>query len=404
MNDESKFKRPKMRRHPRLVFRRISRTWPFFVWLGVAILAAWLYTGSVQFGSMTGVIETLAEDVAPLEAARILSLEVQVGQEVEAGDIVARMDTSVVDAEIAVEEAIVVEAEAAVSTYQQDVMQMATRLNSAIRQAEFDLESLKIQDQRERAELAALEEELKRREQLLADRMIRAEDVNNLRPQIAALRSAVESYPSLIKVHERNLANTRKERKQLDDWMRIEPGEDISSSIERWMTSREAVFDSTRKMRNVQRETYNLRTTRGGIVSRIDRRPGEVVAAGEAILRLVQSSSDTIIGFLPESYIHDLSVNQKVLVWSHGSEIHRTTAVVESISPDVQALPGRVSPIRGQTVRGRRVIMRMKDSTGMIPGETVQIRLGGSRLMLMIRNLLHGTEQKKGSEERNARN
>ena len=58
----------------------------------------------------------------------------------------------------------------------------------------------------------------------------------------------------------------------------------------------------------------------------------------------------------------------------------------------------------GQTTRGRRVIMRMDDSKGMIPGETVQIRLGGSKWMVAIRNLLHGTSGEDGTEEGNAQN
>ncbi len=404
MTEDHKFKRPKMRKHPRLVFRKIFRSWPFFVWLGVAVLVAWLYTDSIQFGSMTGVIETLAENVAPLEAARLLSVEVTVGQEVKAGEVVAYMDTSLLNARIAIDEARVIEAEGTISTYQQDVMQTAARSDQTIQQVEFDLEDLKIQQRRDQAELTALDEELKRRERLLAEHMINIQDVNVLRPQVAALSSTVGSYPSLILLHERRLVVARKERQRLDEWLQLEEGEDISSAIQRWMATRNAIFDTVRDRRRTQLATYVLKTTQAGVVSRLEQMPGEIVGAGETVLRIVQKSSSTIIGFLPEAYLGDMSVGQTVIAWSHGREDHRTAAVVESISPDIQALPGRVNPMGGQTTRGRRVIMRMDDSKGMIPGETVQIRLGGSKWMVAIRNLLHGTSGEDGTEEGNAQN
>lgn len=393
-----------MRKHPRLVFRRIFRSWPFFVWLGVAVLAAWLYTGSVQFGSMTGVVETFSESIAPLETARLLSVEVTIGQEVSAGDVVARMDMSLLNARIAIDEARVIEAEGTISTYQQDVMQAAARLDQSIQQVEFDIENLKIQQKRDQAELTALDEELKRRERLLAEQMINIQEVNVLRPQVAALSSTVESYPSLITLHESRLANARKERKRLDEWLQLEAGEDISSAIQRWMAARNAIFDTVRDRRRTQLETYVLRATQAGVVSRISRMPGEIVSAGESVIRIVRPTSYTIVGFLPEAYIHDVQVDQSVIVWSHGQEDNRTTAIVESISPDIQALPGRISPMGGQTTRGRRVIMRMADNKGMIPGETVQIRLGGSKLMITIRNLLHGDNGDGGTEEGDAQN
>ncbi len=396
MTRERAFKRPKMRRHPRLIVRRFLRSWPFFVWLGVAVGTAWLYTRSVQFGGMTGVVEAIAEDVAPLETARLQAVDVVVGQEVKAGVVVARMDTALLDARIAIDDARIAEAQGEVSGYQQDLLRLANNMDTAILDAEFELENVRIQQARDEAELAELDAELKRREKLLTQRLLNEQDVAELRPPVAALKSTVASYPSLLKVHEERLAEARRERRRLTVWLygadsaavSSNSMDDVAHAVERWRQWQETIFAKSQERRQRQLDTYTLKAAISGVVSRINHAPGEVVPSGEPVLRIVQRTSDTIVGFLPEDYIHDVGVGDSVLVWRSNGGSRKRTATVESISPDVQGLPGRINPMR--PVRGRRVIMRMADSRGMIPGETVQVNLRESGWIDTVTNFLPG--------------
>jgi multidrug resistance efflux pump len=386
MTKDRKFKRPKMRRHPRLVVRRILRSWPFLVWLGVAVATAWIYTRSVQFGGMTGVVESFSEEISPLETARLQSVDVAVGQEVKAGDVVVRMDTALIDARVAIDDARIAEAQGEVSGYQQDLLRLANRMDTAILDAQFELERIRIQRERDEAELAALDAELKRREGLLAQRLVNEQDVAELRPPVAALRSTVASYPSLVSIHDRRLAEAKDERRRLTVWLYGADGtdgarnadagnsmDDVAHAVERWRRWQETVFAKSQERRKRQLDTYILKSASSGIVSRINHVPGEVVPAGEPILRIVRKNSDTIVGFLPESDIHEVDIGDSVVVWRSNASSCKTIAIVESISPDIQGLPGRVNPM--QPMRGRRVIMRMQGSHGMIPGETVQVSL-----------------------------
>jgi hypothetical protein len=49
-------------------------------------------------------------------------------------------------------------------------------------------------------------------------------------------------------------------------------------------------------------------------------------------------------------------------------------AVVESIAPDVRTLPGRISPMSAQAIRGRRIVLQISGKHQLIPGETVKIK------------------------------
>jgi len=53
-------------------------------------------------------------------------------------------------------------------------------------------------------------------------------------------------------------------------------------------------------------------------------------------------------------------------------------AHVTQISPAVYSLPERVSPIRGQLVRGRRVTFALEREATLVPGETVSIEIKSS--------------------------
>ena len=74
-----------------MLIRRLLRTWTFLVWLGVIVVVWYFHTREGHFGGMSGAVETLPEDIAPLETARLESLDVEIGQVVTPGQRVAVM-------------------------------------------------------------------------------------------------------------------------------------------------------------------------------------------------------------------------------------------------------------------------------------------------------------------------
>ena len=164
------------------------------------------------------------------------------------------------------------------------------------------------------------------------------------------------------------------EHEEMRKWLRVEPGEDLGAAIRRKQTARGQVLESNRLLRELQKQGYTLMANRNGVVSRIFATPGNVVAAGQEIMRLVSEKSNRIIGFLPEIHLHDLEIGDTFVAFRPGPKNRQVPATVVSIAPEVQALPGRISPIRDQPLRGRRVVLQLEGQHDFIPGETVQMR------------------------------
>ncbi|MFC1497195.1 HlyD family secretion protein [Verrucomicrobiota bacterium] len=372
--NEKKYKKPRMKSHRGLWRKRVIRNWPFFVWLLIVSLVAHLYLTSDETGGMIGVVETMAEPVAALTTARLLSVDVTIGQKVKAGDIVAKMDTSLLDAQLATDEARRMEIESNITGFSQNMLQMVRQFDKAINDAEAQLEKLKSAQQSDIAQLEELKKEQIQRESLIANKLITRQETTILLPQIAALEKTVFAYLDLVKLHEKHLKKAQLERKDLQDALQVDEGEAINKAIQRKMKARLEILEIGMEREKIKRDSYILRATRDGIVSRIFHAPGDVVNAGDPILRLVSEKSNHVAGFLPENFVAEFKSGQKANVYRQNRKGGPIEAVVESVAPEVQSLPGRISPIRGTPVRGRRVLLTLTSSHDFIPGETVLIR------------------------------
>lgn len=372
MGDLTGYRRPTLRSHPRIWLRRLGRSWTVLVWLAAAILAVILASTGSQFGEILGVIETVAEPVAPLETARLATVPVTPGQAVKAGEALATLDPALVDAELRVADAELAEARDTLSTYQTDMLQMVQRADSALLEAETALQTTRIQQARDQAELAELKKEQQRREELLAKRLVSEELVSALRPAIAVLEQSLAAAPATIQLQARRLAQGRQAREEMQAWLRVGEDKDVSAAIREKARAVLVIAEAKRRQLDLRRTNYVLRAARAGIVSQVLHNPGDVVPAAEPVLRVIPAP-DHVAGFLPEIQLSELQVGQCVCIRRRSGLGLPVAAVVESIGPEVQTLPGRVAPIRGQPLRGRRVLLKLPDGHPFLPGETVTI-------------------------------
>ena len=168
---------------------------------------------------------------------------------------------------------------------------------------------------------------------------------------------------------------------------------DLLAVISGYKERNAALFGMFEARVALQREQYSLRAAKDGIVSEIFYSTGDVVNAGEPVMRLVSENSDRVVGFLPEIHIGRMFVGQETRISRRAAHGRSIPAIVESISPDVRALPGRISPIGGQTLRGRRVVLRITDPEAhLIPGETVRIQRSMSRWSMLTKTLFSSGE------------
>ena len=323
---------------------------------------------------MSGVVESVEDLVAPLETARLLKLHAVAGQRVKAGDVLVQMDTVLIDADLAVERATAAEDGGSIGGYQEDILQLVSRFEAAVQDARTALATEQQRQQGDEAELKALKVELARREALLEKRLINEEDVGDMRPQIAALESTVQAYPALIAVHEDRLKESEGQRAEINRWLQLGEGEGVSAAITRKTLLRSQIFQASLQRAESRKALYTLRATANGVVSQVFFTEGTVVQAGTPIVEIVANvETNRVVGFLSEPYVKRFKPEDKALVWRRsGGE--KVAAKVLSVSPSVRWLPGRVTPIGGQPLRGRRVVFVLKGEHDFIPGETVRIQ------------------------------
>ena len=373
VKDSSAYSRPGLWRHPRLLWRRLLGTWPFLLWLLAIGVVIYLYHGSQHLRGMAGMVDTTAQPVAPLETARLASIQVTLGQKVHAGDVVATMDTSLVDAQLALLDAEMFESESNIGNFDRSALSTIKSFEDAINSATAEIADLKRRLESATAQLAQLETEQARLDQLFAKKLIDATQANASRPQIAALRHEVGAYPEQIGVAEKRLQDAIRGQTDLRQSLRLEKGEDIKAAIGRRAEAQRKIFEASRKSASIRHQNYTLKATYDATVSRIMLQPGDVVSAGEDIIRLVNAHPTQVIGFLPEIHLAGLAEGKVVRVSRQTGDTRPITATVVSIAPEVDTLPPLVSPIPSQPLRGRRVIVRLDGPHDLIPGEAVRI-------------------------------
>jgi multidrug resistance efflux pump len=374
---DKSYRRPRLWRHPRMIWSRLLRNWPFFVWILVVLGIVAIYRHGAHMGSVAGAVESVIDPVAPLETARLVSVPVVIGQSVKAGAIVAQMDTMNIDAEIAVNKALLAQAQSTLARDQQNLLQLVGRVEVGILQAKTALQTEQARQASQQAELAELKKEQARRDGLFAKKLIDEVVVSQLRPQIAALEGAVAAGPAILATYEQHLATAQKGLTDLREWMRVQEGEGVSDSLSTMTQANAAVIGATLEHLEARKRSHALRAMRDGVVSQILFWPGTVVNSGTAIIQIVAEHPQRVIGFLPEVHSQDFPMGQRTLVWrmtgrwpNRGGKV---PAEVVSISPDVEALPPGVSPYPTQPVRGRRLVLQLLGAHDFIPGEAVEI-------------------------------
>src|SRR5690349_19249848 len=125
---------------------RMSATVPVLTVVGTFGIASGVYYVDDAHGAFLGFAQGVPEAVAALEAARVTALNVAVGGEVEPGQLIATLDTSAIDGEIAVAQAERVRLEA-------DVRAQRALLG---RRLDVDRETLELEATKERQDLVRL--------------------------------------------------------------------------------------------------------------------------------------------------------------------------------------------------------------------------------------------------------
>jgi multidrug resistance efflux pump len=322
---KKEFKRPPLRHRGRHRIRQLFNGWPWIIWLGAAIGVLVLLPGGMNRIRFYGVAERTYEYVSPLESGRIVSLNVNLGDPVYAGQLIAELDNASLAAELLMDQASL----------------MKTR--DKVHTIRYEVESIKLEQAKTQGELDILESQWQRTQELRAKKLILEQDVEDLSTQIAAIKNVLKHYPGMIQQLERRLALTEEETK---------------------------LFDSE-ELKSLQEAQKLLKAQTAGVVAEVLQQPGDVVDTGDPIVRISNVSSSRIIAFMPEDKRMDITEGERCrIITSSSRDLYYGTVI--TVTADIRKLPV-FTGFGDQILRGRRIVIDLDDGTTLIPGEQVVV-------------------------------
>ncbi|MDO9041170.1 MAG: HlyD family efflux transporter periplasmic adaptor subunit [Desulfocapsaceae bacterium] len=292
----------------------------FFI-IGMLIVAAgiafwfWQYLQPKglgdSFSSGNGRIEAVEIDIAAKTAGRVKAILVMEGDFVTAGQVVATMDTEVLDAQRREAEAHLRKAQSGVETVQSQVKQ---------RQSEKAAD-LALMAQRQ-AESDAIQKRLLRSKSLARSGIISIQELDDAQAQALSAQAAVQAAQAQIAAAEAAITTAKsQETEALSD---IEASQ---ATIERIQAD---IDDSA------------LKASRDGRVQYRIAQPGEVVAGGGKILNLLDLSDVYMTFFLPTAAAGRVAI---------GSEVHLVLdAAPEYVIPATVSFVADVAQFTPKTV------------------------------------------------------
>lgn len=331
-------RRKKDRLQPMVTWSRLKLKWPAVIWLMAVVTAGLMFIRSTNFQTLTGMVQVSSHEVAPVEAARIQSIAVQVGQVVTQGQVLVVMDTRLMDAEMEVER-----------------IQIQRQFARLIQNHKESLREMKMELAQSQAELSVIAKETARLQELLDRGLVDPQAAVSVKVREEALDSIVRLYPDAIEDVSSQLKETLRQKQELLE--RLGGGSGPETGF-----------------LQLRRKAYTLTASQDGIVSRILKGVGEVVEAGEAVLTVVSPKPARVLGFLPEANVSDVHVGMSAVVQEIPAG-QKYNAKVIALGPEVLPLPGRVSNIPGRTVRGLRVLFEPEEPFNLTPGVAVTIRI-----------------------------
>lgn len=261
--------------------------------------------------SGNGRIEAVEIDVAAKTAGRIKDILVNEGDFVTAGQIVAHMDTGVLEAQRREAEAYLRKAESGVATVHNQVAQ---------RQSE-KAASLALLTQRE-AEFTASQKRLSRSEPLAGMGAVSTQELDDDRAQALSSQAAIRAAKAQIAAAEAAIATAQSQEVEARSVV-----EATRATIERLQAD---IDDSA------------LKATRDGRVQYRIAQPGEVVAGGGKVLNLLDLSDVYMTFFLPTVAAGRVAIGSEVRLVLDAAPEYVIPATVSFVADVAQFTPKTV--------------------------------------------------------------
>jgi len=358
------------------------RTLPLIVWSVCALIVLGMFIGRARRFEYIGLASAHQYEVSSSARATLETVVVDLYDDVEAGDVVAKLDDQPLLASIRTSEATVRQLNAEVEAVRTQVLSDTgqdhagwtadlRRFQIDEEQRRLDMLGLKVEIESDRVEAARLALELDRAETLLAAGLVSHSEYDISRLAHEQVRRRLEDNVLLLAQTEQEYEQARARREAFErELPQLPRDEPLIAPL------REAIAVETARLEEIEllRQSMVLRSPVVGRVSQILCRRGQAVEPGEPILLITEQSVREIVAYLGEEDGAQIREDSPVLVSNRNGGGTVAESVVLRVSPGVQVLPQRLWSDPRVPSYGRAVVIAAYPGMNLTPGQLVEVK------------------------------
>lgn len=361
--------------------RWLRRFGPWLTWTGALLAVLWLGPSVASSGVAPGMAERNEIALASPRTATVLAVDVRPGDKVAKGQVLARLDTTSIDAELAVAKAELKKLELEISaqgtSLRVGALQTAERLASEAESAALTVTQLEAETERNRSELDQLDEQIARQQKLVAERLASAATLNELKLRRSALaRAVVESKNTLRQARD----NAKAARGRLSQWRKDAPEHDATvntgpdARIAPFLAAVEAQSARCEQLQEV-RARMTLVAPFAARVSAILLHPGDTALEGTQVLSVLDDQPRQVIAYVDQMWAARVRVGDHARLRPSDRSGPARSGHVIALGASVSEIPPRFRPIPDQPAFGREVFVALEPDEGqaLLPGQAFDV-------------------------------
>lgn len=344
---------------------------PLLVWLACLGGVVWLYQDVGGTNRVLGFAHGVEYPIAPLAPARVSNVAVDVGEAVISGQVVATLDTTEMDEEVAVERAKRIQAvarlEAAVEEAKRQSLVDERALAREFAAADGRFSEARARRDEAQAEISVQQSERRRLKRLVAQGLVDQSRLATLEARIATLSARARSAKSAVE----------SSRIQRDDAQRRAelPMEERITRIVAPMEAALEVIDARLRTLQERRERLVLRAPADGHIASIHLQTGGVAGPREPVATVIGQSGGKVVACLVESSALDVSVGDPARLYKRNGTGEVMRGHVVGMGPIVDTLPSRCRPNVQQKAWGRDVVILLDEPENLLPGQVLDVEI-----------------------------
>lgn len=343
---------------------RDFRNWLILLVLTASTGAAWWLVRYTPRSAM-GPAQVIAQEIrlSPAQTGTLAEVLVSPGQRVNAGQVIARLDSRVIDQEIAVAvarlRAMGAEAEAVKTTLATGGYETERGYQSDLANAKQQLDMARAMQRMQEAELRAFREEAAKQQAFVEQGLARRDRLDMATVRIRTLEEESKVWPGRIADHEERVGQAER---RLRDWQENFGAHTAATNMTKRLTpSTQRVreqFEALEVLREKQRRAVITAPTSGTIVS-VNAQPGMTLRAGEPVVVLTADGVRQVQAFVPERDVDLPKPGQKVRLQRRTGLREIIEGRVARVSDVIAPMPTRFWVLPQVAVYGREVFVEV---------------------------------------------